>query len=81
MLFRSGTKHIPDVKFNGYTNLCIDYKQMGLGGDDSWGAHPMERYLIRNGEYHYRFALIPFNKKDNFEKSTKYFKLYRNDEK
>ena len=31
------------------TYLNLDGKQMGLGGDDSWGALPLEKYRIKAG--------------------------------
>lgn len=32
------------------TTLCIYSKQMGVGGDDSWGLRPLEEYLLSNTE-------------------------------
>ncbi len=42
----------------GYLNL--DYRQMGVGGDDSWGALAHEPYRIPAGPYRYQFRLRPF---------------------
>ncbi len=46
--------------------LNIDYRQMGVGGDTSWGwraqAHP--EYSLPAREYSYRFYLRPFTKGD-----------------
>ncbi|MEW6202920.1 MAG: glycoside hydrolase family 2 TIM barrel-domain containing protein, partial [bacterium] len=37
----------------------LDYQQMGVGGDDSWGALPHKKYTLPPGEYHYLFSLVP----------------------
>jgi beta-galactosidase len=41
------------------TFLNVDGRQMGLGGDDSWGALPLEKYRIKAGPLSYRFRLRP----------------------
>jgi beta-galactosidase len=40
----------------------IDYKQMGVGGDDSWGARPHSQYQIPAGKYAYSFRMKPVTK-------------------
>ncbi len=40
--------------------LNINYKQMGVGGDDSWGAWPHDEFLIHpNKAYSYSYRIIP----------------------
>jgi hypothetical protein len=39
------------------TFLNIDLAQMGVGGNDSWGAYPLEQYLLRNRDYKYRYTI------------------------
>lgn len=39
------------------TVINIDYKQMGVGGDNSWGHPVMEKYQIKPGNYEYTFYL------------------------
>jgi beta-galactosidase len=41
------------------TYLNLDWRQMGLGGDNSWGALPLEKYRIKAGPLSYRFRLRP----------------------
>ncbi|MBF0409774.1 MAG: DUF4981 domain-containing protein [Candidatus Riflebacteria bacterium] len=41
--------------------LNIDYAQMGLGGDNSWGLGPHEEYLLRPKHYGYRFRIKPYS--------------------
>jgi beta-galactosidase len=35
----------------------IDLAQMGLGGDNSWGFWPLEKYRLPAMEYEYSFRL------------------------
>ena len=52
--------HINDVKPRNYVELCIDHAMMGLGGDDSWGAQPYEKYkYFADKPYEYRFTFVP----------------------
>ena len=53
-------QHI-DIKEQNLIQLNIDLEQRGLGGDDSWGAKPQEKYQIKgNKKQQYTFYLIPF---------------------
>ncbi|MFX0065112.1 MAG: hypothetical protein ACFFC7_23310, partial [Candidatus Hermodarchaeota archaeon] len=58
-----------DIKPRDLVSLHIDYKQMGVGGDNSWGALPHEQYRLFAKSYSYRFRLRPFSLKE--EKSIK----------
>ncbi|HEX8474500.1 MAG TPA: glycoside hydrolase family 2 TIM barrel-domain containing protein [Pyrinomonadaceae bacterium] len=40
----------------------LDYRQMGVGGDDSWGAWPHPEYRLPARAYQYRFVLEPLRK-------------------
>ncbi|WP_445733085.1 glycoside hydrolase family 2 TIM barrel-domain containing protein [Mariniflexile sp.] len=40
----------------------LDYKQMGVGGDNSWGLPVLDAYQIHPGNYSYGFTLEPINK-------------------
>ena len=42
-----------------YTNICIDKVQMGLGGVNSWGAMPLEKYRIPYADYEFSFLIEP----------------------
>ncbi len=40
--------------------LRLNYKQMGLGGDDSWGARPHDEYMLHADQaYSYSYKLSP----------------------
>jgi len=48
-----------------FITVNLDYKQMGVGGDDSWGARPHPQYTLpaRPGGYSYCFRLRPYWRK------------------
>jgi beta-galactosidase len=52
-------KHIYEPVNNGIITLNLDYRQMGVGGDNSWGALPHPEYRLPPKEYSYRFRLTP----------------------
>jgi beta-galactosidase len=39
------------------TVINIDYLQMGVGGDNSWGHPVMDKYQIKLGKYQYQFYI------------------------
>ena len=45
--------------------LNIDHKQMGVGGDNSWGAQVHPEYTITPHEWEYTFTIQPLKAKDN----------------
>jgi beta-galactosidase len=45
--------------------LNLDWKQQGVGGDNSWGAWPHENDLIECAEQGYRFRLSPLKRGDD----------------
>ena len=52
--------HINDITPRNFVEVCIDMKQMGVGGYDSWGAIPDPQYLIpANQEYKWGFTIVP----------------------
>ena len=52
--------HINDITPQDFVEVSIDYKQQGLGGNDSWGAHPSPQYRIKaDGNYHFNFSIVP----------------------
>ena len=52
--------HLCDVHPRDFTEVCIDYRQSGVGGYDSWGARPEKaRTLWSTESYSYSFTLTP----------------------
>jgi beta-galactosidase len=54
-----GEKHFVDVPRRSNLYVTIDLAQMGMGGDDSWGAKPHPQYLIKPQPYSWTFSLQP----------------------
>jgi len=46
---------------SGKTYVNFDLVQMGVGGDNSWGARPLEPYLIHAKEMEFDFIIHPVN--------------------
>jgi beta-galactosidase len=42
--------------------LNIDYRQMGVGGIESWGALPLEQYRVNYNSYNYKYTIEPMKK-------------------
>ncbi len=53
-------RHTFDLRRRDLVTLNIDYLQMGVGGDTSWGAEVHEPYTIPAQEYAFRVRLRPF---------------------
>jgi hypothetical protein len=51
--------HINDVVERDLTAVDIDLKQMGLGGDTSWGAWTHTQYRLTEKAYSYGFTIAP----------------------
>lgn len=47
------------LKRGDKTYVHIDYKQIGLGGDDSWSPRVHKEYLLDGSEYSFSFILAP----------------------
>lgn len=52
-------RHTTDVKPRELTSVNIDHKQMGVGGDTSWGAVTHEQYRLTGKKYAYSFTISP----------------------
>ncbi|MBR9853340.1 MAG: DUF4981 domain-containing protein [Algicola sp.] len=52
-------KHGADIKIGETVQWNIDYLQMGVGGDNSWGAAVHEEYKIKPKNYDYSIVIIP----------------------
>jgi len=53
-------KHIHELPQRDTVTVNLDYKQMGVGGDDSWGARTHPEYTLPAKPYSYRFRLRPY---------------------
>lgn len=53
--------HVCDISPRPFVEVCVDLKQMGVGGYDSWGSVPDPQYLLpANREYRWGITVVPF---------------------
>ena len=67
---RKSHRHISDIRPKDMVTWNIDLKQMGVGGDTSWGAFPHQQYLIPAERMTFRFRLCPVNIKETSGNET-----------
>lgn len=54
--------HEVDIVPRDFVEVCVDMKQYGVAGYNSWGAKPLPEYSIfANQEYNWGFTLIPIS--------------------
>jgi len=53
-------RHIHELPRRDTITVNLDYKQMGVGGDNSWGARTHSEYTLPAKPYSYRFRLRPY---------------------
>ena len=64
--------HINDITPQDFVEVCIDMKQHGVAGYNSWGARPLPEYSIpANKNYSWGFTLIPISEKSDINSLTK----------
>lgn len=51
--------HGADIKIGNTVQWNIDYLQMGVGGDTSWGALVHDEYTIKPQKYEYSYTIQP----------------------
>lgn len=55
--------HINDIEPRNFVEVCVDHRQQGVAGYDSWGARPIpEATIYSDEEYNWTFTLIPLSK-------------------
>ncbi len=54
-----GAEHTFELNRRSFVTLNIDFKQMGVGGDNSWGARPHPEYTLPAKPYKYSFRITP----------------------
>ncbi len=52
-------RHTTDIFKRDLVNINVDYKQMGVGGDDSWGVQPHDKYKIFPDNLEYMYCIQP----------------------
>ncbi|HNX88120.1 MAG TPA: glycoside hydrolase family 2 TIM barrel-domain containing protein [Paludibacteraceae bacterium] len=66
-------KHINEYKPSDKVDLFIDYRMMGVGGNNSWGEWPMLPYRIipKETNISYGFTLVPIDNINAVDKMLK----------
>jgi beta-galactosidase len=54
-----GHKHSAEIVPSDDITVNLDYRQMGVAGDDSWGAPVHKEFTLPAADYEYRFRLEP----------------------
>ncbi len=57
---QKGQVHSAELVPDKYVHLDIDFKQMGVGGIDSWWSLPLEKYRLPYMDYSYAYRIVPF---------------------
>ena len=52
--------HVNDIEPRDIISLDIDFGQMGVGGDDSWGKRTLQKYSLNEKSYRYGFTIVPY---------------------
>jgi beta-galactosidase len=69
-------KHGGKITPGDFISLHIDYRQIGVGGDNTWGARTHSRYSLPGKKYSYSYILSTFNKKTE-DPFHKYYSTYK----
>ncbi len=57
-------KHTFELQQGNSITVNLDLRQMGVGGDNSWGARPHAQYTLPAAVYSYSFRLTPLSGKE-----------------
>ncbi|GHT71519.1 beta-galactosidase [Bacteroidia bacterium] len=57
--FTKKQQHPIDVDKRDILAVNIDWKQMGVGGDNSWGARPLPQYRLTDDKFTYSYLIRP----------------------
>ncbi len=68
-------KHGNEVKMGEIISLFLDKTQMGVGGDNSWGAPVHPEYCIPAQHQSYSYFLSPFDEDENLFELVKQIKF------
>ena len=65
--------HINDITPRNFVEVCVDLKQQGLAGYDSWYSRPEPEYTLpADKEYKWGFTLIPAENASSAQKKAGY---------
>ncbi|MGL1888131.1 MAG: DUF4981 domain-containing protein [Reichenbachiella sp.] len=56
---KDNPSHDFELSIKDLVEINIDYKQMGVGGDNSWGYRPHDEYRLLEDKYTFRYSIEP----------------------
>lgn len=63
--------HINDIVPSDFVEVCIDMKQQGIAGYNSWGDRPLPQHTLpANRNYEWGFTLVPVSKAGDIERKS-----------
>lgn len=66
-------QHVSDITPQKFVEVCVDMKQQGVAGYNSWGARPEKGYNIpANQDYVWSFTLVPVGSEKEIDNALKY---------
>lgn len=65
--------HVNHITPRDFVEVCVDLKQQGLAGYDSWGSRPEPAYTLpANREYNWGFTFVPVSSANDVQSKTGY---------
>ena len=52
-------RHSGQVEPSDFVEVCIDYAQQGLGGENSWGSTCLPQYRLTYKDYEFTYQIKP----------------------
>ena len=63
--------HVNDITPQNFVEVCVDLKQQGLAGYDSWGDRPLQEHTLpANRNYQWGFTLVPISNAGSIQSKT-----------
>jgi len=59
---RKAQRRTSDIVRRSLVSINIDHSQMGVGGDNSWGARAHDKYLIQPVDHFFSYSISPIKK-------------------
>lgn len=59
---RGDQRHSLELRPDGKTHVNVDLVQMGLGSINSWGAYPLDKYMVHPAPMEFSFIVRPLKK-------------------
>lgn len=60
-------RHTIDVVPRDLVAVNVDFRQLGVGGDNSWGARPHPQYRLSKQGYVHNFKILPYSREQNLD--------------